>query len=368
MLIWLLACQPGDIPPPEVTGVSPRTHTFGVATDLRIVGKNFIIKVTRRLNGETEFRTDDQFGVAIRNMDDDSLPISLDEIKYKNDKLILATIPDSVAPGHYTLRVTTPYGKSDDLESPVVINAVDGDSADSNDTDTIDTETETDTDVDSATDTGTEKTVDSASDSGVVKTDRSDVADFARNYIDVDGLLTEEDWDLSTPIENTLLGSPNDEVAFDLLWNYQYIYIAVQSTDDIGKNDSDQKWMDDSIDLVFDMNNSKGEAFDFSDDHCIKAYSDDGFYCKSGNTIGILHGSTSVAGSGWTVEVAIPWLHFGVIPSVGMVIGFDIGINDDDGENSDLDRDSQLRWNGDTDDWWTPLLYGKITLTNSIGL
>jgi hypothetical protein len=60
--------------------------------------------------------------------------------------------------------------------------------------------------------------------------------------------------------------------------------------------------------------------------------------------------------------MAIPWTHFGIVPTAGDIIGFDIGVNDDDNDNMDLNRDNQLRWTVDNDDWWNPSSYGEITL------
>ena len=177
----------------------------------------------------------------------------------------------------------------------------------------------------------------------------------------VDGSLSEASWHLDTPIEHVLQGIPNDAAHFDILWDQQYLYIGVEVLDAVLRNDSQEKYEDDSVDFVFDGNYDRSGPFDYADDHCIKAYLDPTLYCLTNHTNQVQHAWMVIPG-GYTIEVAFPWSHFGVIPRTGGAIGFDIGVNDDDGEGYDFLRDHQVRWFGETDDWWDTSLYGTVTL------
>jgi hypothetical protein len=70
-------------------------------------------------------------------------------------------------------------------------------------------------------------------------------------------------------------------------------------------------------------------------------------------------------GSGYTVEMAIPWTTIGYAsaPSAGQLVGVDVHINDDDDGGG---RDDKLSWESPNDLSWTnPSLFGTMVLTAS---
>jgi hypothetical protein len=376
--VLFIACDSDGIPNPIVETVSPSTHVSGETETLRIEGEHFLARVTRRLDNGKEFAKHNTFGVTLQDMDHPDNPtIVLTDIVYVSPKLLYGTVPDDVAPGSYQLAIITPYNKIGVAEEPFSVTAVPenapdpegsdttswtGGDADS-DSDTDFGDTSLDGDTDSVTDAdGTDDTDDTET---AVQVSKTDVADFADSAIKVDGYLSERPWALQTPVEHVLVGTREDTVMFDLLWNNQYLYIGIVIHDDVLRNDSFEPWMDDSVDLVFDANHDRTTDFDNNDDHCIKAYNDFSLYCQSSKTHDVLHDWKPLpSNAGWSAEIAVPWSHFGVLPYEGMVFGFDIGVNDDDGRGRDSNRDNQLRWNGATDDWWTPSNFGEITLVN----
>ena len=179
----------------------------------------------------------------------------------------------------------------------------------------------------------------------------------------VDGMLNEAAWNPVTPVENVVLNTSADPVLFDVLWDESYLYVGVAVEDESLHNDSVEIWNDDSVAILVDGNHSQDNTLDEFDDLISLGYGDDesDLYAMSGDTTGI-EGAWS---GSYTMEFAIPWSHFGVVPSPGMTIGFDIGVNDDDG-GGDLNRDSEVRWVGTDPYWWTSTtMIGDIILVDA---
>ena len=143
------------------------------------------------------------------------------------------------------------------------------------------------------------------------------------------------------------------------------IYVLVTVQDDTLRNNSVNTYEDDGVELFFDGNNAAGSTYDADDRQFIVGWND-------GNTItnyttGEVDGAEvfvrDVAG-GYVVEVAIPWALLGVTPADSLTIGFDVQINDDDGDEADVDRDGKLAWAGNEDiGWQNPSVFGLLTLS-----
>lgn len=70
---------------------------------------------------------------------------------------------------------------------------------------------------------------------------------------------------------------------------------------------------------------------------------------------------TNITGTGYVVEMAIPWKY--LTPEVGQTIGFDMQIND----AVDGGRHGVVAWNDDSGQGWTdPSVFGKLTLVTSL--
>lgn len=230
------------------------------------------------------------------------------------------------------------------------------------------TEPDTETATDTATQTGTSTATDVETDT-FLDLNGVDVAHRASGPIEIDGYPDETDWELTTPVRKVVVGTLDDTVVFDVLWNMAFLYIALYVYDDVLVNDSpaSENFNDDSVDFSIDGNHNGGQSMDAYDDHCILEYTNPSICCHSedyeAHTGGIDFAWQSLDEGGYSLEMAVPWSFLGVTPSLGQKIGFDIGVNDDDGDQGDTLRDNQLRWNDITDIYWEPFRCGEITLT-----
>jgi hypothetical protein len=256
------------------------------------------------------------------------------------------------------------------------------------DTDT-DGDTDTDADTDSDTDTDSDAEIDTDSEGngntdskGELDSDtytesdtenvRTEKALKTSDDIVIDGVLNETEWASITPIENVVVGTPNDTVYFDVLWNDSFLYIGVTSNDESLCNNSDAPWDDDAVKIFIDGDHNHSYNNQASDAHCIFAYNDEAVYCQSEgyNPVFIdnYYASRPKETAGFDMEIAIPWEYLNILPVAGMVIGWDISIDDDDAVDDadsgddDSDRDSLVRWNGTVEEWWQMGACGHVEL------
>ncbi|ASZ09693.1 Ig-like domain-containing protein [Chitinophaga pendula] len=153
------------------------------------------------------------------------------------------------------------------------------------------------------------------------------------------------------------------------LYDNNNLYLLVQVNDANKINDSGASWWeDDVIEVFIDGDNSKTATYDGTNDFQL------GFRWND-NTIRV--GSNSVTrttginyrlyatGSGYNLEVAIPWSTIGTTPAAGKPIGLDIQLdNDDDGGT----RDAQLATFATTTMAWSdPRVFGTVYLTSCTG-
>jgi len=72
---------------------------------------------------------------------------------------------------------------------------------------------------------------------------------------------------------------------------------------------------------------------------------------------------------GYSIEVSIPWSGLGVTPAAGVLIGFDIGVNDDNAPCSAggaVTRDGEIRWSGTADNYQDTSKFGELLLQGAI--
>ncbi|MBB6734463.1 sugar-binding protein [Cohnella zeiphila] len=177
----------------------------------------------------------------------------------------------------------------------------------------------------------------------------------------VDGALTESDWRLNGNVTKTITGSPNNAVSFGTLSDSQNLYVGVQVLDSVLKNDSDQAYQDDSVEIYLDSDNSQSTAYD-GNDHQITLGWHDSQLSVGGDVAGIQYAQKDIDG-GYTVEMAIPWSSLNVTPARDITLGFDVGINDDDGNNNG-NRESQSMWNGTANNWQDTSGFGHLLVHN----
>ncbi len=145
---------------------------------------------------------------------------------------------------------------------------------------------------------------------------------------------------------------------FKAAWDNSYLYIGIEVNDPNRINDSENPWEDDSVEVYLDMNRDRTETYGTDDYQYVFGYGDNVGWEQGGRIGGVIMASNSRM-DGYVIEVGIPWQVLVKSPGIGVVYGFDVGINiDDDGGG----REGQLMWNGTGDNWRDTSRFGDIRL------
>ncbi|MBW4081553.1 sugar-binding protein [Paenibacillus sp. S150] len=180
----------------------------------------------------------------------------------------------------------------------------------------------------------------------------------------IDGNLTEAGWSINNRVEKMITGTSDNNVSFGTMWDAGYLYVGVKVLDADLKNDSDpdKTYQDDSVEIYIDGDNSRSSTYG-PDDHQITLGWHDSQIAVIGAMTGVQFAQQDIDG-GFTVEMAIPWSGIGIpAPHTGSVIGFDVAYNDDDGHNGG-NRESQLMWRGNGDNWLSTSAFGSLYLND----
>ncbi len=150
------------------------------------------------------------------------------------------------------------------------------------------------------------------------------------------------------------IGSASDlSGSWKAMWDQQNLYYLVDVTDDARINDSGSNWWDDDVvELYIDADNSKGTSYDGVNDfqYGLRVY--DGAIHVGQNSVNNTTGvqfSLQTHGSGYRLEIAVPWSTLGVTPAADMLIGTDVILDDDDNNGG---RDAQMTWHADDGTAW----------------
>jgi hypothetical protein len=159
------------------------------------------------------------------------------------------------------------------------------------------------------------------------------------------------------------------------LWNWENLYVLVQVKDDALTNDSgggDSKWLDDSVEIYVDGDNSKDTSASGDPDahQYTFRWNDEELETPSA----IHHGADSLVGveyavvttdDGYLVEAVLPWTSImGKAAEPDQLIGFDVWLNDDD-DGGDT-RESQVSWySTDGNGWQDPSVWAVAILEAS---
>lgn len=136
------------------------------------------------------------------------------------------------------------------------------------------------------------------------------------------------------------------------LWDNTNLYILANVSDDALRNDSQNAYDDDGIEVYVDINNDKATTYGAND----VQYT---FEWNNGTTVGSLPTGRSTTGitysfvtvtGGYAVEAKIPWTTLQGTPVVNQLVGIDFMINDDDDGTA---RDAKISWNATSDSAWT---------------
>jgi tetratricopeptide (TPR) repeat protein len=179
----------------------------------------------------------------------------------------------------------------------------------------------------------------------------------------------------SQPIEHVAYNpptSPEDlSAGFKTLWDSQGLYVLVDVIDDKAVKDSVEYWLDDSVEVFIDADNSKSDTY--GDNDYQYHFTWEGSQFTSAHSMGETHHNrtqgvvvaATATGKGYRFEIKFPWSTLGITPRAGTKIGFDVHVNDDDDGG---DRDTKLMWHTDHDiAWQQPKALGTIELAGLVG-
>lgn len=169
----------------------------------------------------------------------------------------------------------------------------------------------------------------------------------------IDGSLGDwsQDW---TDASNVVFGRANRSGEADLSaklkvgWDWNYLYLAVQVTDDVYAQNAggENLFLGDSLEMLMDTNlgaDYNSEALS-SDDYQLGISGEDLVKDDGEAYLWYPEGSSGAKNSvkiqardtdaGYRVEVAIPWGVLGVSPVSGMRYGFAFAVSDNDNPNA----------------------------------
>ncbi|MBW8687475.1 sugar-binding protein [Chitinophaga rhizophila] len=172
-------------------------------------------------------------------------------------------------------------------------------------------------------------------------------------------------------ISNVVLGNlpPDYAGKWRALYDNTNLYLLVEVNDATRISDSGASWWeDDVVEIFLDGDNSKGSAYDGSNDFQLGFRWNDNVIHTGANSVSRTAGINFrqyATTAGYNLEVAIPWSTIGSTPSVGKAIGLDIQIDDDDNNGT---RDAQVTsFATNTTAFTNPAVFGTVYLTMCSG-
>ncbi|MBE7444313.1 MAG: Ig-like domain-containing protein [Planctomycetia bacterium] len=181
---------------------------------------------------------------------------------------------------------------------------------------------------------------------------------YVSTNLDVDGNVSESDWNITYDVSKVVIGTTNNTVKFGVLWNSACLYVGMEVLDGNLYNDSTYVHEDDSVEIYIDGDHNHGTTYDSYDRQFLKGWFDSALVEQHGKTAGVLHGWAPIPG-GYSIELAIPWSNLGITPAAGVTLGFSVGYNDDDNGEG---RDGQAVWIGTANNWRDTSALGDIVL------
>ena len=151
------------------------------------------------------------------------------------------------------------------------------------------------------------------------------------------------------------------------MWDDDNLYVLVNVMDEALKNDSDEFYLDDCVEVFIDVDNSKSASYGDNDYQYFFEWAESDprmgeFQRNRPDGVEFAIGRADV---GYRVEIRFPWSTLGTDPAVGKKIGLDVHVNDDDDGG---DRETKLTWRGKEDDAWeNPRALGTVELTGLVG-
>lgn len=191
-------------------------------------------------------------------------------------------------------------------------------------------------------------------------------ADKTSETITIDGIINEADWELNHEVSGIYpfyQSWKNNEVKFGVLWDDNYLYVAVEVLDNVLINNSTFDWSDGVV-VYIDGDFNKGIHYDTFDRQFIKRWNNTALEEKNNHIEGVLHAVQNIDG-GYAVELAIPWSNLGITQVANTTIGFDISNLDEDCSETYNCR-YQLIWSGNNYNPDITINFGELTLVSTL--
>lgn len=156
---------------------------------------------------------------------------------------------------------------------------------------------------------------------------------------------------------------------YKIMWDIDNVYIMNYVEDATPYNDGGDPWLNDNVELFFDMNQSASAGYD-SDDYQIRHIRDSAAWTGSEGIDAIADASEKAQSSmenneGYIVEWAIPWsaLSDAFLPVADEAFNFDITVADN--ADSASAREYIIAWNTTADQNYNNTeLFGTVTLSD----
>ncbi|UVI33017.1 glycerophosphodiester phosphodiesterase family protein [Paenibacillus spongiae] len=188
----------------------------------------------------------------------------------------------------------------------------------------------------------------------------------------IDGQPDESLWNVTQPMPIQIGEGAVQPSSFGMLWDYSYLYIAVNVEDDALVHNASGYWFDqDHIGLFFDPTLHRSAPFMGNDLQIGLVYQPDSttpefHFGAAPNHVGkdekkILRAIRTTS-AGWSAEVAIPWDMLGFDPVKQKEIGMQIGVTDRDAEEVPAVSSMWSNYNSVNSFWNDTSGYGTIQL------
>jgi hypothetical protein len=135
-------------------------------------------------------------------------------------------------------------------------------------------------------------------------------------------------------------------VEFKVARDATNLYLLVDDTDDVLRNDGAANWQKDAVEIFIDRGNDKLGAY-VPNNYLQYTF----VYGVSTPKSGLTYAQITKDGNlGYVFEILIPWPSLGGAPKDADFIGFDLQVDDNDTGT----RNGKKAWNDDSDNAWKP--------------
>ncbi|ALS30162.1 glycerophosphoryl diester phosphodiesterase family protein [Paenibacillus sp. 32O-W] len=191
----------------------------------------------------------------------------------------------------------------------------------------------------------------------------------------IDGSLDEPMWQVNEAIAVPFGDGQHQNAAFGMLWDANYLYIAVKAEDDRLVHNGAGYWFEqDNMSLYFDPSLHRSVPFADSDMQIGIVYAPDsstpGFYFggapnHAGKDATRILRAIRTTGDGWTAELAVPWDMLSFDPMKQKKLGFEISVTDRDDPAGPSPFQAWSAYQSES--FWNDTSgYGEITLSDTI--